>query len=233
MQFKVYTYGLPQTIVLSLNANSDVNVRGFDPDRANTDYFNQEIDNAAIKALKGNIEINCPLVPDQYMLVELTGDAQLLKIGAKPLPIRKLYLAPDDEAYLHCNEWFSLWCGSKPPGDYQHDNIVFEYFNVIADNGVPQQTPARMDHVTGIPQIAKSYFDNYAVPMRVFILEHEWVHFKKNTINEQEADENALNICLSRGYPKMEMIYAATKIFGDDAQSQARVNAMVNFINNW
>ena len=79
MQFKVYTHGIPQTIVLSLIADGDVTIRGYEPGRANTNYFDEEIDASVIKALKGRLEFNCPIVSDQYMVVEITGKSVLGK----------------------------------------------------------------------------------------------------------------------------------------------------------
>ncbi len=248
MKFPLYANGIPNTTVLCFNVDSvtaDLDIRGVDPTRANTVYFDQRIDRSAIIALNGCIEMNIPLPPDKFMMVEITDaeknttTAKLKSISTIPLRTKTIYLTPEDEEYVNCAEWFACHSGEiaigKAPSRGKIEFHVFWQMTDYYPNGQPylSETPARVDHETGIVEVAKKFFDNYTIPMRVFILMHERVHFSKDTVSEEECDKNALNICLCLGYPKLELVQAATKIFPETPETKKRVDAMVRFINNW
>ncbi len=232
MKFRVYTYSGPLQIVLCLEKNVDAVIKGYHPTQDNTVFFDQRIDKDSIAALDGKIAIGCPMVPENFMIVELSGP-KLLGIETRQLSTRPLYLPPKDEVYVECAEWFAYQCGILKPDTYTRNGITFELFDVIRDNGKKQETPARVDHETGIVQIAKRDFDGFSIPVRLAVLGHERIHYVKDTTNEEVADKNSDNIWLCRGYPKMELIYAATKILGNDAASKKRADSKIDFINNW
>ncbi len=241
MIVRVYTYSLP--LVLQLFFKSEITtpiiVTGYDDKHANTIFFSQRITPEWLKGVDGKLEFNLPLSPDDYMMVKITDEerdvtvADLLQIKTVPLKTKALYLTPFEEEFVRCAEWFSAQAGFLQPEYYQRDKVQFQYFPSIVDNGQELNTPARVDHETGIVQVSKIHFDQYTIPMRMFVLTHEMVHYVKETKNEQEADLNAMNICLARGFPKMELLYAATKIFPDNPETRQRLDAMVNFASNY
>jgi len=90
------------------------------------------------------------------------------------------------------------------------------YFDVIRNSkGKAIRTPARINRQTGEIQVAKKFFKEYTVPMRMALLLHEYSHFYINYTksDETEADLNALLIYLSLGYPRIEAHQAFLKVF--------------------
>ncbi len=186
MKFPLYANGIPNTTVLCFDVNSvtaDLDIRGVDPFRANTVYFDVRIDKSALVALKGRIEMNIPLPPDKFMMVEITdaeknnSTAKLKEVSTIALKTRNVYLTPADEEYMQCLEWFAVQSGGLEalPLDkyYQHGNIKFSYqWQMLEENGQPSTTPARIDHQSGIPEFAKKYFDTYSIPIKMFIGTH-------------------------------------------------------------
>ncbi len=243
MKFRLYANAIPNTTVLCFDVNSitaDLDIRGIDPVRANTVYFDERIDKSVLIALKGRIELNIPIPPDTFMFLDITDaeknttTAKLREVITQPLKTKAVYLTPADEAYLTCLEWFALNSGDLKPGTYKRDNVQFDYYwQMFEENGVPSLTPARIDHDSGIPEFAKKFFDGYTVPVKMFIGTHEWIHYAHDTTSEEECDRNSANYLLSKGYPKLELIQAATKVFPDTPEMRKRTNDLVRFINNW
>ncbi len=240
MKVRIYTLSLPLAAVLHIDTAKTIIVRGSDPEMPNTVYFEQRMPVEYINAV-GKPRFNMPVVPDEYLNLEIVDEgsdrtvAELLNISCEPLKSKPVFLDNADEEYFQCARWMAQYAGVKPVGALKRGNVTFEIFDVLTDpkTGEEVSTPARVDHNTGIVQIAKRDFDKYTVPMRMFILAHERVHYVMDTTDESKADINALNICLRMGFPKMELLYAATKVFPDTPESRMRVDAMVNFINNY
>ena len=65
-----------------------------------------------------------------------------------------------------------------------------------------------------------------SIPVRIAILSHEGCHFFLNTRSEKEADLCGIRYYLDYGFPKIEAVYAATKVFAmrPDAIGKAHVN---------
>ncbi len=238
MKFRVYTQGMPLTVVLNLESSAPIIVKGYDEKANDTVYFEQEVTPEWIKDLNGLVKFPMPLSPEGYVTIDISpangNRAKFVLKGIKTEKVKTkpVYLSAEQREFLECAEWFSQNCGSLNLGTYKRNNIVFEYSEKIYDEETRSyvDTPARVDHETGVVQVARLYFRGYSIPIRVFILEHEDTHFEKETTNEETADSSAVNICLSRGYPKIEVLYAGTKIFPDDQESRRRIDNMARMI---
>ncbi|MCB0374451.1 MAG: hypothetical protein KDD04_00875 [Sinomicrobium sp.] len=62
-------------------------------------------------------------------------------------------------------------------------------------------------------QLSKRLFKTFSIPVRVAILAHEGCHFFKNTRSEKQADLCGIKYYLDYGFPTIEAVYAATKVF--------------------
>ena len=62
-------------------------------------------------------------------------------------------------------------------------------------------------------QISQRLFKTFTIPVRVAILSHEGCHWFLNSRSETTADLCGIRHYLDYGFPKIEAVYAATKIF--------------------
>lgn len=114
-----------------------------------------------------------------------------------------------------------------------------DYLNQIVSTrtGKPINTPARISSKTGIMQISKAKFQNYTVPMRMFILLHEFSHcyVNENMHSEIEADLHAISIYMGLGYPRIEALQALTEVFSyaDTPENRKRHELIRKFINDF
>ena len=76
-------------------------------------------------------------------------------------------------------------------------------------------TPARISQDRGVIEVSKRYFSTIPVTQAVPILAHEGSHFylSENRDDEKEADENAKNISLGRGYSDGDVYAAFVNVF--------------------
>ncbi len=232
MKIPLKTNSLPFILVLTFNVIKKCAIRVIASDNAwmNTNYVNSRYE---VKPGQQSIKINFPLsgvVTNLEINCECDGVSngscmQLTDIQTMPLPIKQIYLTPADAKYFSFLKEFVQQSGALAPGIYQNKDhtATIELYDIIKDkNGKELKTPARVDHDSGVVQISKKAFDQFSVPMRMFIGAHERVHYSYNTTNEMDCDKNAVNITKAWGFPKLETLYAATKIFPDDATSRAR-----------
>jgi hypothetical protein len=95
------------------------------------------------------------------------------------------------------------------------DGYYIVYSDSVKDRktGKHIETPASVGSKSGVIEVSKSHFIKYTVPMRMFILCHEWSHHILDTRSEFKADEKAVDLYLSQGFPEIEAIYSLTKVF--------------------
>lgn len=119
------------------------------------------------------------------------------------------------------SERASILSSTLPDGAsvYRSDDGKFtiKYFDVITDRvtGKPLRTPSRISQTNGTIEVAKKYFVNYTVPMRMAILLHEYSHFylNENPRDEMQADKNALLVYCGLGYPAIDAMNAWLEVF--------------------
>lgn len=118
----------------------------------------------------------------------------------------------------------------SPDGKFRID-----YKDVIRDNdGNELRTPARINSLTKIIEVAKKYYINYTVPGRKAINWHEFSHMyvNKDRTNEMEADKNAIMIYLSSGNPTVEAYNVFLEVFQNSPSNmnRARYDEINKFI---
>ncbi|MBL4574814.1 MAG: hypothetical protein JKY51_01775 [Opitutaceae bacterium] len=87
-------------------------------------------------------------------------------------------------------------------------------------------------------QISHKAFKRFSIPVRVAILSHEGCHFFRNTRSEKVADLCGIKYYLDYGFPTIEAVYAATKVFLQHPESVAephvaRTKDILNLIDNY
>jgi len=215
---------------------------GIDPSKNNSTYFNRTAGDSG-KPFSGLKEFNFPMPispttlkfivkptnPECHVEIRDYKLAQLNQI--------KLYLRPDEQAFLNFAVEFVVKAGVLSPGMYESDDGKFfiNYLNDIKDyqSGKSENTPARISRATGYIEINRSKFLDYTIPMRLVILLHEFMHWRLKTRIELEADFNALNIFLKLGSSKTQALTAFTKVFHDTDTLVDRVEKISEFIKNF
>jgi len=210
----------------------DLMVRGRDVDNVYSNYFVRKvpIHSSLMEETDGYREFSLllPLSPHRLLLdihpMDYAQDAilRLEKFEVEPLDAPPLLALPQVHRFIRFAERFAQDAGWSPNGTYQSGSGEFkiEYLLQITDIlGKVQATPARTHRVTGDIQVSSASFRLYTIPMRVFILLHEWMHFQYNTRSEKEADLRALAHYLDLYYPELEAIYSGTKVM--NAQTPA------------
>ncbi len=94
----------------------------------------------------------------------------------------------------------------------------------------PEGTPAKVNRRTFLMKVSRAKFIGYTIPMRFFIILHEFFHWYYQTTNEIKADTAALSIYLSLKFPMSEANYAMTKIFSDTPEARQRAEVMSKMI---
>ncbi|MFC4635685.1 hypothetical protein ACFO3O_17370 [Dokdonia ponticola] len=136
---------------------------------------------------------------------------------------------------------FAQKAGHTPTGFYdsQNQEFLFHYVASITDPlGKELITPARTHRLMPRVQISKRLFVGYSIPIRVAILAHEGCHWFLNTRSQITADVCGIKQYLDYGFPKIEAVYAMTKIFGSYPQliGQAqleRTREVLDFIESY
>ena len=227
-----------------------IGIRANDPTRRNTHYFRRKV---AFKVVAKDapayrkIEIPMPLSPE-LLEVEIynkdTGDdegffVETFEVG--PMPPAQLWAKPDIHRFIDFAQKFAQKAGYARTGFHQDRDAEFllQYLPQIKDaTGRTMVTPARTHRATGRHQVSKELFRQFTIPIRFFILLHERAHFTLPTREEKPADLEALKIYLELGFPKIEAVYAATKVFGLHPETigephVTRTRDIMNFINNY
>ncbi|MBL6444678.1 hypothetical protein JMN32_00050 [Fulvivirga sp. 29W222] len=235
------------TIRLGIAVHSPVvlGIRAYDPTTPNTHYLRRMVAfNKENKAYR-EIDIPMPLSP-KAMEVELynkrTGDDTGFRVTDfdvhKMLPIQ-VWAQPEVHRFIDFAQKFSQKAGYTPTGFHHNKDSEFliQYLpEILDDSGKRLVTPARTHRATGRIQVSQKLFRQFTVPIRFFILLHERQHFVIPTREEKPADLAALQIYLDMGFPRIEAVYAATKVFGlhPETVGQAHVTRtrdIMDFIN--
>lgn len=149
---------------------------------------------------------------------------------------------PDVKNFCSFGQPFAFNAGVLPTysdRDYisSKGNFRIHYVPVIADNGRPVITPARIDKQTRIIEASKSKMMEMTVPIRFCILCHEFSHMflNENMYSELEADINGLIIYLGLGYPRIEAKETFLNILyiAPTDENQQRYEHIVQFIDNF
>ena len=154
----------------------------------------------------------------------------LLKRRSKknPLNTYENNLPKSIRDYLKFTKWFSeelpsLSTSSKYYSKRNKKYRVHLFDKILGPNG-ESTTPARIHKNQHFIEVSKSKFMEYTVPMRAFIMCHEFAHvyLNKDPRNEVEADVNGMKLYMAMGFPVIECMYSFTKVFGESPETLER-----------
>jgi len=223
MLIPIPSYRKRFTIHLSIRALEDVwlGIHVYDPVRYYSNYFKRK---AFIpKGVLRSISIMLPVTPDQLeleLLNKQTRDYKGFKVerfDIKEMPQPSFWADPMQHRFMDFAIKFAQKAGHLPAGFYDSKSheFLFQYLpKIVGSDGSELITPARTHRKMPRVQISRKLFRQFSIPVRVAILAHEGCHYLLNTRSEKEADLCGMNYYLSYGFPKIEAVYAATKVFG-------------------
>lgn len=222
---------------------------GKDAEAANSTYFNRgygyRLSHSPDKLFKGEKTFNIPMpMSPENLKVTIRNDVgfnnvALKEVNAVPLKKYDLWLTDEEKEFKDFAYKFSKIAGVCPsnkiiksPGE----QFIALYLPVLKnrDNGEILSTPARINRMTGIMEIAERKFKRYSLFMRPVILFHEFFHWDLDTRSERTADYHAIDWALSLGFPDTEIMYAYTKVFPKYNKAlEQREKDNINYIKNW
>ena len=191
-----------------------------DPLHPYTDYFRRKA--FLEEGQQRKIYIPLPVTPEELELEiydKKTGDAAGITIkDVKIIPMQaaKLWATPEQQRFMDFAIQFAQKAGYVPAGFYDSPTgeFLFQYLPGIVDAyGKELITPARINRKMPRVQISQRLFKTFTIPVRVAILSHEGCHWFLNSRSETTADLCGIRHYLDYGFPKIEAVYAATKIF--------------------
>lgn len=218
----------------------------YDPLRPRTDYLRRKIPFTA-KTLTREIELPLPVSP-RLLKVALSDlhhphrpAFTLEGITAKPLPQAEVWASPERHSFMDFAIDFAQKAGYVQPGFYPSPdhNFLIQYLPAITDReGNELLTPARIHRQMPRIQLSARLIRRLSIPVRVAILSHEGCHWFLNTRSEKQADLCGIKYYLDYGFPTIEAIYAATKVFGEQPgtvgqQHLDRVADIMAFIDHY
>jgi hypothetical protein len=178
----------------------------------------------------------CPITP-KLMAIKVdshTGEKASVEISLNKHQ-SDIILNPKVREYCEfvkefCSNYDKYPAGKKFRSSTSLYRIVHSHY--IVDGGKESSTPARIELNEHYIEVSKKGFSKMTIPMRIFVLCHEFSHIflNKNPRDESEADINGAKLYLNMGFPVIELIYSFTKIFGDTPQTRMRFDNMFKFL---
>jgi len=253
MLIPVPTYHQRFVLKVGIRARGPVtlSLKGRDAQMPYSYYFRRKVPfrPEAIKEGQNFKQISIPMpTTPETLLIEIinskTGrdDGFVLEdFKVEKLAPTEIWAEPVMHRFIDFAQNFAKNCGAYKPGFYDSKDHEFliQLLPVIKDQfGTPMVTPARTNRQTGRIQVSWQAFRYFTVPLRMFVLLHERQHFQIPTREERPADLAALRLYLDLQYPKIEAVYAATKIFAMHPESVGsahvtRARDIIGFIDNY
>ncbi|WP_299459068.1 hypothetical protein [uncultured Microscilla sp.] len=232
MQKTIYfnTKDLPTQLHITVKTPSGANVRivGYDPEKPNTVYFFLEQ-----KIRLKTLTLPMPISPKKLAVsISSQGEFSIhhAKIGMIKPSKKMLRLTGQTKNFIRHAFDFAESCGYLEQGNtYSNDagEYPIHYYPTL------QKTPARIHKETGHIQVSAEDFRRYTIPMRMFVLLHEWMHWSKSTGSEIKCDLEAARVFLGLGFPKYEAMVAVTEVLHDNHDHITRVKALQKFIREY
>lgn len=132
------------------------------------------------------------------------------------LPAAEVWATPARHRFMEFAIGFAQKAGYTQGGYYSspQNEFLFQYLPTIrGEQGEELVTPARIHRQMPRVQLSQKLFRQFSIPVRVAILAHEGCHFFRNTRSETEADLCGMQYYLDYGFPTIEAVYAATRVF--------------------
>jgi hypothetical protein len=228
VEVKLLTYRKSLEIELQLISNypQKVNVVGYD--KNNQRYFDR---NLVLDKPKITLRFGCPITPNELIVKINSNNSKNLKVIPKLNNLGKplIFNRKTNEFIDFVKEFCTNYWKYKSQTVYYSRNKNFKVKNL---HSIGVDTPARIHKKQHFIEVSRDYFNKMTIPMRVFVLLHEYAHIymNKNPVSEYEADINGAKLYLKLNYPIIELLYSFTKIFGDNEMSHKRAIAITNFI---
>ncbi len=235
------------TLAISLRALRAVSIgfKVYDPVHPNTHYFRRKAQ--LQKEQLRTIKIPLPITPESLELEvydkKQYGDSgfELIDLKVIPMPAPQLWNTPEQQRFMDFAINFAQKAGYTPTGFYdsRQQEFLFQYLPAITDAfGKELITPARTSRKMPRVQISQRMFKTFTIPIRIVILAHEGCHWFLNTRSQKTADLCGIRQYLDYGFPKIEAVYAATKIFSNNpelvgAAQVERTKDIIKFIEQY
>lgn len=207
---------------LRAHAPTAASVVVYDPTKPHTDYFRRRMKfpQAASKGYQDRrLTVPLPLTPERLELeidTPNSSDLDLRDVQVRPMPPMAVWASPERHRFMEFVMDFAQKAGYAKPGFYAspNDEFLIQYLPSIQDEqGKDLVTPARIHRLMPRIQASRQQMVRFTVPMRVAVFSHEVSHFMFNTRSEKKADLNGIDYFVHFGFPRIEGIYALTKIF--------------------
>lgn len=229
-----------------------IGIKLYDPIRANTYYLSRSVPFREAhfnKDKKGyrEIQIALPISPENLVLEvndkysTYDDRFQIDKLEVNTMPKKEVWAKPERHRFMDYIIKFSQKAGYVGAGFYQSPDYEFliQYLPKIEDQfGQELVTPARIHRRMPRIQVSQWLFQRFSIPVRVAILSHEGCHFFNDTRSEKQADLCGIKYYLDYGFPAIEAVYAATKVFGLHpnslgAEQVKRTRDIIGFIDHY
>ncbi len=224
----------------------ELGIQGYDPKYRHTYYLRRKA-----RFVKTNeqrtFQLRFPVSSKKMELLIFDKNAMhdrnfsVVSFKVEPMEALSLWASESEHRFMKFAVSFSQKAGHTRVGYYDSPNgeFLFHYVDAITDgSGKELITPARTHRLMPRVQISRRLFLDYSIPIRVAILAHEGCHWFLNTRSQKTADLCGIKKYLDYGFPKIEAIYAMTKIFGSypELVGQAqldRTRDLVHFIEEY
>lgn len=230
---------------------SVLQIKGYEKDKPNTVYFDRKYGSVE-KPVSGKIELKFPF-PDKFEKLGLDvvnvlntkSKVKIEKITHEALHARESGFKQQTKDFIKFASEFARKAGHIPLNTYQSadGNYTISFLDRIKDHKTGEiiNTPARVNHVTGLIEVSKKDFQPMSVANRLYILMHEYCHFANGTTDEVECDMVAAKTLMELGYSSIEALYSVSKLFmynkdlpvAQRLEQETRVQTVKNFINQF
>jgi len=212
-------------ITIAVEKAMHVGFKVYDPMYPNTHYFRRKA--YLEEGQKRCIKIPLPVTPEELELLvydkKTRDDLDIIIVDFKIIPMEDpmIWSTPEQQRFIDFSIQFAQKAGYVPSGFYDSPNgeFLFQYLpSIVDDFGKELITPARIHRQMPRVQISQRLFKTYTIPVRIAILSHEGCHWFLNSRSETTADLCGIRHYLDYGFPKIEAVYAATKIFNQNPE---------------
>ncbi len=190
---------------------------------------------------QGRLGFPLPVLPSEETILQIEADKQFRILNEEQLKTQAVFLPSEIEDFVAFAKKFAILATTLPVGDsYYSDDERFKigYLSQIVSRTkkgkkweeTPLDTPARVNRLNGDIELNAEKFRAYTVPIRMFMLLHEFMHYYFNSASETEVDLQALRVYLALGFGKIDAVYALTKVLKDSPLAIQRVDLLISYL---
>ena len=222
----------PLLLQITLLGKGRIRLVGIDAAKPKTIYFEREkrVDTEAV------IHIAMPITPQKMHVKVFKKGAVSLTTKLLPLPTKAVGISAACAGFItHASELaeHASYLGDGVYANERGDFPVEFVPKLYSMEGEPIGGPAKVNRASGYITINAPLFRTYSVPVRMFILLHEWMHHEQNSGDETKVDLHALQVYLGLGFPKLEVMNATAGIFQDRPALLKRVEILYEYLRKY